>query len=77
MEYDLYINKDQVGNGLSRGELSSWLVDLYEELDFRGKLLFLLDFNIAKIEDIYDTEIVVPFAFYHNKDQVEIIENEF
>lgn len=75
--YNIYINKEHVGNGLSRGELGSWLKDLYYELDHTQRITFLYDLGMNNIYDFHTKEIKVPLRVMHGFDTLEITEDEF
>lgn len=77
MLYNIYINKEHVGNGLSRGELSSWLKDLYYELDYVQRISFLFDLGVNSVYELDYKELKLPLKVMHGNDILEITEDEF
>lgn len=81
MLYDLYVDEDKVGNGLSKGELNQWILDLYSELNESEKFAFRKEFGVNNednFEDfIYENEIICPLKVKHKDNIITINENEF
>lgn len=81
MNYNLYINNELVGTGLSKGELNQWLLDLNRELDYFGSLEFTDSLGWqgegAFADYLYDNELELPITLAHKKDTVVIMEDEF
>lgn len=71
--YQLKINDELVGQGLSRGELNQWLIDLDNELKEMEKQNFREDLNLNNVEIdnfenfIYNIEINDISARFGNK----------
>lgn len=81
MTYDLYVNEDKIGNGLSRGELNQWLLDLDSELSQDEKVNFRKDLGADSGEDfeefLYSNNLVLPVKVKHKIDVITIKENDF
>lgn len=72
-----YIKKNEniVGNGLSKGELNQWLIDLdnslpeHEKEKFRKDLGLSKQVNQADFEDfLYDEELKLPIETTHGEE---------
>ena len=81
MQYDIYINNEAVGSGLSYGELNQWVLDLDDELtgdnkcNFRRDLGLDIDENLE--EFLYSNTLQVPFKITHKENNVIITESDF
>ena len=65
MGYDIYINSEKVGMGLSEGELNQWLLDTIPELSDDEQKVFKKDFGFTEgnFEDfLYEKEHVLPLT---------------
>ena len=81
MNYDLYVNNEIVGSGLSRGELNQWIIELDNELagdnqdNFRRDLGFRDEDNFE--DYLYSCELGLPLKLNHLNDSITIKESDF
>lgn len=65
MGYDIYINSEKVGMGLSEGELNQWLLETLPELSKDEQKIFKEDFGFTdgNFEDfLYNNEHELPLT---------------
>lgn len=78
--YNIYINKELVGSGLSHGELNQWILDLDSELTEPEKKSFRDDLGFIEgdfEEYLYETKLDIPVSLPFQKDTLDITESEF
>lgn len=77
--YNVYINDDKFGNGLSSGELNQALLDLDKELPKHHREVFRRDLGWTggKFEKfLYEKGIVIPMYAVHKGDIIAIEESQ-
>lgn len=81
MQYDIFMNDNKIGNGLSNGELNQWLIDLDDELEDIDKETFRKDIGAGTSKDLeeflYSKAILVPLIARHKENLVTVIEHDF
>lgn len=81
MYYDIYMNNEMVGSGLSHGELNQWLLNLSDELTGDDKYVFKKDLGAELNQDLedflYASKPSLPLRINHKDDVIILKENDF
>lgn len=83
MLYNIFIDKEQVGLGLSSGELNQWLIELNRELSIESSKLFMSDLglnnkDISFEEFLYSVKFTnLPISVRFNNEILKIKEYDF
>lgn len=77
--YEILINDELVGLGLSKGETNQWLLDLFNELSLEQKDNFKLSLGFQGedklIEDyLYETDFKIPMKINFGNEIITIID---
>lgn len=82
MNYNVYIDGENLGIGLSKGELNQWILDLHKELDDDAEAQKDFEIQLGKPENIslevflYENDFQLPFSADFGKEILAIDETK-